>query len=183
MCRALAGKAEAIPLPDGSIDMVLAGQAIHWFNLDLAIPEIARVLRPGGVLGGLWNADDARVGWVAGLHKASGRRTVVPIGGTERDDEEMNDWLGSAGKRLFLPPEEAEFTHFHVRTAESMIATLRTHSAFLIMTPEEREAALSRGPPLPGRDAADSSGEFTCRCSPSPCAPSAADALGSRLRR
>jgi SAM-dependent methyltransferase len=140
--RALAGKAEAIPLPDGSVDFVVAGQAIHWFNLDLAIPEIARILRPGGILAGLWNADDARVRWVAGLHEASGRRTVVPIGGTERDDEDMNDWLGSAGKRLFCPPEEAEFTHSHARTAESMIATLRTHSAFLIMTPEDREAAL-----------------------------------------
>jgi ubiquinone/menaquinone biosynthesis C-methylase UbiE len=158
--RALAGNAEEIPLPDGSIDMVIAGQAIHWFNLDLAIPEIARVLRPGGVLAGLWNADDARVAWVAGLHNASGRRTVVPIGGTERDDEEMNDWLGSAGKRLFLPPEEAEFTHFHVRTAESMIATLRTHSAFLIMSPEEREAALSDVRRYLDRTPETSSGQF-----------------------
>jgi SAM-dependent methyltransferase len=158
--RALAGKAEEIPLPDHSIDLVIAGQAIHWFNLDLAIPEIARILRPGGVLAGLWNADDARVAWVAGLHNASGRRTVVPIGGTERDDEEMNDWLGSAGKRLFWPPEEAEFTHFHVRTAESMIATLRTHSAFLIMTPPEREAALGEVRRYLDRTPETSSGEF-----------------------
>ncbi|HEY3906027.1 MAG TPA: class I SAM-dependent methyltransferase [Streptosporangiaceae bacterium] len=158
--RALAGKAEEIPLPDDSIDMVIAGQAIHWFDLDLAIPEIARVLRPGGVLAGLWNADDARVAWVAGLHNASGRRTVVPIGGTERDDEEMNDWLGSAGKRLFLPPEEAEFSHFHARTAELMIATLRTHSAFLIMTPEEREAALSDIRRYLDRTPETSSGQF-----------------------
>lgn len=141
--RSLAGKAEEIPLPDASVDVVIAGQAIHWFNLDLAIPEIARILRPGGVFAGLWNADDASVAWVAGLHEASGRRTVVPIGGAERDDEDMNDWLGSAGKRLFLPPEEAEFAHSHVRTPESMIATLRTHSAFLIMSPQEREAALA----------------------------------------
>jgi SAM-dependent methyltransferase len=158
--RALAGKAEEIPLPDGSIDLVVAGQAIHWFNLDLAIPEIARILRPGGVFAGLWNADDARVAWVAGLHDASGRRTVVPIGGTERDDEDMNDWLGSEGKRLFLPPEEAEFSHFHARTAESMIATLRTHSAFLIMTPEEREAALSDVRRYLDRTPETSSGRF-----------------------
>jgi SAM-dependent methyltransferase len=158
--RALAGKAEEIPLPDHSIDVVVAGQAIHWFNLDLAIPEIARILRPGGVLAGLWNADDARVPWVAGLHEASGRRTVVPIGGTERDDEDMNDWLGSAGKRLFWPPEEAEFTHFHARTAESMIATLRTHSAFLIMPPEDREAALGQVRSYLDRTPETSSGEF-----------------------
>ena len=71
------GRAEAIPLPDQSVDAVLAGQAAHWFDLDRALPEIARVLTPGGVFAGLWNADDDRVGWVAGLHEASGRRTVV----------------------------------------------------------------------------------------------------------
>ncbi|HET7017356.1 MAG TPA: class I SAM-dependent methyltransferase [Streptosporangiaceae bacterium] len=159
--RALAGKAEEIPLPDGSVDFVIAGQAIHWFNLDLAIPEIARILRPGGVLAGLWNADDARVAWVSGLHEASGRRTVVPIGGAERDDEDMNDWLGSAGKRLFWPPEDEEFTHSHVRTAESMIATLRTHSAFLIMGEEEREAALANVRQYLDSTPETSSGEFS----------------------
>ncbi len=140
---------------------MIAGQAIHWFNLDLAIPEIARILRPGGVLAGLWNADDARVAWVAGLHQASGRRTVVPIGGIERDDEDMSDWLGATGKQLFWPPEEAEFTHGHVRTAESMIATLRTHSAFLIMEPEEREAALAGVRRYLDSTPETSSGEFS----------------------
>lgn len=158
--RALAGKAEEIPLPDASIDFVIAGQAIHWFNLDIAIPEIARILRPGGVLAGLWNADDARVAWVAGLHEASGRRTVVPIGGNESDDEGLSDWL-AAGKRLFYPPEEAEFTHSYVRSAESMIATLRTHSAFLIMPPDDREAALAEVRRYLDKTPETSSGEFS----------------------
>jgi len=55
------GSAEAIPLPDASVDAVLVGQAIHWFDMDRAVPEIARVLRPGGVLAGLWNGDDHTV--------------------------------------------------------------------------------------------------------------------------
>ena len=50
--RALPGRAEEIPLPDGSVDAVVAGQAMHWFDLDRAVPEIARVLAPGGVLAG-----------------------------------------------------------------------------------------------------------------------------------
>ena len=59
------GSAEELPLADASVDAVLAGQAMHWFDLDRALPEIARVLAPGGVLAGLWNVDDDRVAWVA----------------------------------------------------------------------------------------------------------------------
>jgi SAM-dependent methyltransferase len=50
-----AGAAEAIPLDDASVDAVFAGQAFHWFANDTAVGEIARVLRPGGVLALLWN--------------------------------------------------------------------------------------------------------------------------------
>jgi SAM-dependent methyltransferase len=52
---ALAGSAERIPLDDNSVDGAFAAQAFHWFDKSLAIPEIARVLRPGGVLAVIWN--------------------------------------------------------------------------------------------------------------------------------
>ena len=51
----LTGTAEAIPLPDASVDGVFAGQAFHWFANDEAVGEIARVLQPGGVLALVWN--------------------------------------------------------------------------------------------------------------------------------
>ena len=50
-----AGWAESIPLADAEVDAVFAGQAFHWFANDTAVGEIARVLRPGGVLALLWN--------------------------------------------------------------------------------------------------------------------------------
>src|SRR5262249_45835793 len=46
----LAGSAEEIPLPGASVDAVFVGEAIHWFDADRAVPEMARVLRPGGGL-------------------------------------------------------------------------------------------------------------------------------------
>ena len=73
---ALPGSAEAIPLPAASVDAVLAGHALHWFDMDVAGPEIARVLVPGGILAGLWNVLDNRVDWVAGLERVSGSAAI-----------------------------------------------------------------------------------------------------------
>src|SRR4051812_32355463 len=70
--RAAEGSAEAIPLPAASVDAVVAGNALHWFNLAIAGPEIARVLAPGGTLAGLWNVMDDRVAWVAELTRVAG---------------------------------------------------------------------------------------------------------------
>ena len=61
---ALLGTAENIPLDDSSVDAVLVAQAWHWFDPERAVAEVARVLRPGGHLGLLWNVRDERLGWV-----------------------------------------------------------------------------------------------------------------------
>ena len=61
----LEGRGEDIPLPDGSVDAVVIASAWHWLNPDRAVPEITRVLRPGGALGVIWVSRDARVDWVA----------------------------------------------------------------------------------------------------------------------
>jgi SAM-dependent methyltransferase len=132
------GIAEVIPLPDGSVDAVLAGQALHWFDLDRALPEIVRVLRPGGVLAALWNADDREVEWVAGYHEAASRDRPVP-------------GVPSGGDRPDLPPhpdlaasERAEFRHAQRLTVEGLLAVLGTHSWALLSTPADREATYAR---------------------------------------
>jgi SAM-dependent methyltransferase len=43
------GSAEDTGLPGGCADIVTASQAMHWFDASRALPEIARILRPGGV--------------------------------------------------------------------------------------------------------------------------------------
>lgn len=144
--RALPGKAEAIPLPDASVDAVLAGNAMHWFNLEVAAPEISRVLRPGGVLAGLWNVFDNRVDWVAELERVSGPAAIGP-----RDTR--SSWFAAPGE-AHLPdlrtisglgaPERAEFVHGQQRSADSLIATLATKAGILVMPKHEQAALLRR---------------------------------------
>jgi ubiquinone/menaquinone biosynthesis C-methylase UbiE len=76
----LHGSAEQIPAEEGTVDAVLVGQAFHWFDPDRALPEIARVLRPGGVLATIGNTEDDSVGWVAEL--AAATQTVRPVRST-----------------------------------------------------------------------------------------------------
>ncbi|MDT5012877.1 MAG: hypothetical protein QOH57_4494, partial [Mycobacterium sp.] len=70
---ALLGTAEEIPLPDDSVDAVLVAQAWHRFDPARAVAEVARVLRPGGRLGLVWNTRDERSGWVRELGEIVGR--------------------------------------------------------------------------------------------------------------
>ena len=69
---ALEGTAEEIPLEDNSVDAVLVAQAWHWVDPARALPEVARVLRPGGRLGLVWNTRDERLGWVRELGEIIG---------------------------------------------------------------------------------------------------------------
>jgi SAM-dependent methyltransferase len=52
----VAGSAEATTLAEGSVDLVAAGQAFHWFDPEAARAEFLRVLKPGGWVALAWNA-------------------------------------------------------------------------------------------------------------------------------
>ena len=65
--QTLIGAAETLILPDESLDAAVLGQAWHWVDPVAGSAEIGRVLRPGGVLGLIWNIRDESVPWVARL--------------------------------------------------------------------------------------------------------------------
>jgi SAM-dependent methyltransferase len=140
--RAVEGTAEALPLPDQSVDAVLCGQAMHWFDLDRALPEIARVLTPGGVFAGLWNVDDDRIGWVAGVAAISrsgstlSRWRAIP-------DADTGQRVLREGSSWFAPVEESEFGHGQPQSADSLVAVIATSSRLLVLDEAERARKLS----------------------------------------
>ncbi|MFD4430404.1 class I SAM-dependent methyltransferase [Nocardia sp. NPDC058497] len=132
---ALPGTAEAIPLPDGSVDAVVAGQAFHWFDRARAFPEIARVLRPGGVFAAFRNVEDDHVAWMAGLQRAARSDVSSPPPAAEKKLPEHP---------LFAAFEQAEFPHTHRRTADSLVLTIGTYSHTVVIDPDQRAALLAR---------------------------------------
>ena len=131
--QALAGSAEDLPLPDGSCDAVLVGQAFHWFDRDAALPEIARVLRPAGVLGLLWNDRDDTVGWVRdvwGLFGAEPERSVTDV-----------PFAAVAGLGT---PERRSFTLEQPMTRELLVDLVASRSAVIVLPDDERARLLDR---------------------------------------
>jgi SAM-dependent methyltransferase len=161
--RAVEGSAEAIPLPDGSVDAVVAGHAMHWFDMAVAGPEIARVLVPGGVLAGLWNVVDDRVGWVAELARVGGSAALG-----ERDllsswrDATATTYLpGNDDPARFGDLEQVEFPHDLQHTADSLVAKIATHAGLLVMPEQKRDTTLGRIRDVLANTPETAQGEFT----------------------
>jgi len=127
----LAGSAESIPLADASVDAVLVGQAYHWFDPDSAHAEIARVVRPGGVFGPIWNIRDSSVGWVAEFTKLiDGDSAVAHHGKLIRPD------FGPG----FGPISCETFRHSMSMNADGLVALLASRSYYLTASPERQDA-------------------------------------------
>lgn len=130
------GSAERIPLADAAVDAVVVGTAWHWFDRARTEPEIARVLRPGGVLAVLWNGDDDSVEWVRGYQRALHPVEQPRVGSTLEDAYPRDPAFG--------PPETRRFPNPMPTTIDGLIAGTATHSWALVADPTYREAGLAR---------------------------------------
>jgi len=152
--RAVAGTAQAIPLPDGALDAVVCAQAFHWFAGREALDEFHRVLRPGGRLGLVWNVRDESVDWVAAL-----TAIITPFEG-DAPRFHKGDWRRPFPHPGFGALVETRLPHEHVGPPQQVIVDRFLSVSFIAALPDapraqvraQLEALVATHPALRGRE-------------------------------
>ena len=133
----LAGTAEAIPLAQASVDAVMVGTAFHWFAGDEALAEVARVLKPRGGLGLVWNNPDLDVDWVA---------EIWGLVGTKRRSAPRNrdlSWKRAfASAQQFEPLRHRRFSHRQQLGVDGLMARVRSIAFVASLPRDERDELL-----------------------------------------
>jgi SAM-dependent methyltransferase len=111
---------------------VVAAQAFHWFDLDRALPEIARVLRPGGRLCLLWNTRNEKIPWV--------RRLGALIGAQEQLRDPAEALIFS---ELFGFVENREFSHWQTIDRQTIQDLVLSRSNVAVLDAEARAAKMA----------------------------------------
>jgi SAM-dependent methyltransferase len=134
------GSAEAIPFDDGVADAVVAGSSLHWFDLELALPEIHRVLRPGGRFGFAWNHRDDRHPAIAAMSEAVYAAQARTRGPRWRS----RDWPAElAASGLFRDVEQAQFEHVLELPREALRDHLLSYSGVAALPEDTRRQILA----------------------------------------
>lgn len=136
--EALEGTAGGIPLPDASVDAVVCAQSFHWFATHAALAEIYRVLKPGGMLGLVWNLRDASVAWVEKLDAIVNKLE----GDTPR-------YYTGAWRRAFPfdglgPLAETHFTQPHTGAPDDVIVNRVKSTSFIAAMSVEQQDEVER---------------------------------------
>jgi SAM-dependent methyltransferase len=134
------GSAEAIPFDDGVADAVVAGSSLHWFELELALPEIHRVLRPGGRFGFGWNHRDDRHPAIARMGEAV-YAAQAPRRGPRWRSRDWPTELTASG--LFRDVEHELFEHVHELPREALRDHLLSYSGVAALPEDVRRRVLA----------------------------------------
>jgi SAM-dependent methyltransferase len=132
--RYLRGAAEATGLPDGCARLLTVANALHWFDLPRALPEIARVVAPGGWAAACWNSrapSPFNAEYEALLRAASGEYRRLFVG----PEKNPLDLLRNAG----VDPVEAAFPDAQRLDLEAFIGRARS-SSYVAHGVEDHEA-------------------------------------------
>ncbi len=141
--EALAGWAEAIPLPDASVDAATVGQAFHWFRTHEALVELHRVIRPGGGIALLWNLWDETDPLLNAVDALVRRWRPEPT------------WREDYDGTLFGELEDRTFRQQRVVTSDSLVEWVASSSGVATAAPDERDRMLAEVRALVGAGTVD----------------------------
>ena len=131
--------AEALPFRDDSLDAVTVAQAFHWFDADRAFAECARVLRPGGRVGVIWNARDRSCEWVNAVWSIMDRvERCAPWRDHERRRDAAPDEQSGLG-----PMHRATFHNEQSTTPAGVVERVASVSHVAVLPTTERERVLA----------------------------------------
>jgi SAM-dependent methyltransferase len=142
----LAGRGEAIPLPDAIADAVLVSSAWHWMDAGRAAREVARILRDGGRFGILWTGRDPATPWLRPDEWFGSPDPAVQTGnGADRVS------LQYEGRRVDLPDpavflniESATFRFSRTMTAPDVVDWMMTYSRVITASSDVKAAGRAR---------------------------------------
>lgn len=131
---AVSGTATDLPLPDACVDVVVCAQAFHWFASAEALTEIARVLKPGGKLGLIWNLRDTQVSWVPKLDAI--------VNALEGDTPRYytGAWRKAFPHPVFGALQLQQFHHGHTGSPEDVIVNRVRSTSFIAALPDAQRA-------------------------------------------
>jgi SAM-dependent methyltransferase len=115
------GTAESLPLPDASVDAVTVAQAFHWFDVAAATTELARVIRPGGGFGMIWNERDASVPWVRELNAIFGWERREEYGVPRNIERDWHSEFAAHAHPRFARLAQFETTYSHVLDVDTLV--------------------------------------------------------------
>lgn len=134
--RVVNGDGQRLPLRTASIDAVLVSAGWHWLDPSVAVPEIARVLRPGGVLGLVSSSPNRRVGWAAELLARRRAQAGMRTGFRGR--------LSLPPNPFFEEPERHDIEWSLPRTRDQLVGLLGTYSGVITLDSDDRQALLEQ---------------------------------------
>ncbi len=135
----LEGSAESVPLPAYSVDIISAGQAFHWFDVEKSKNEFLRIIKPGGYVLLIWNKRLTDIDLFAEMYEKLLQDFSIDYQKVDHrkvDDKILSSFFYSYKLKTFSNSQELDFEGLKGRLLSSSYAPKEDHPNHLPMMEE-----------------------------------------------